>query len=172
MWTFGCGIKLLTLFTILTPRAFRYSSCHSHQIWLDVVLLLLKLQLELDGLKPWHQSLHTGHLEKPEYGGLEGPSWCSGCQYRFFLLWTTIEAQTRYTIPEELKPGSVVGNLAKDLGLSLSDIFDRKLRVASEADEQYFSVDPGKGELVREADPELKHMCGCTEPKLRLRFSQ
>uniref|UniRef100_A0A3Q2E6D7 Cadherin N-terminal domain-containing protein n=1 Tax=Cyprinodon variegatus TaxID=28743 RepID=A0A3Q2E6D7_CYPVA len=43
---------------------------------------------------------------------------------QFFLLWTTIEAQTRYSIPEELKPGSVVGNLAKDLSLSLSDMFD------------------------------------------------
>uniref|UniRef100_A0A3P8T3L1 Protocadherin gamma-C3 n=1 Tax=Amphiprion percula TaxID=161767 RepID=A0A3P8T3L1_AMPPE len=34
------------------------------------------------------------------------------------------------------------------LGLGLSDIFDRKLHVASEAGKQYFSVDAGKGELV------------------------
>ncbi|CAL8330614.1 unnamed protein product [Gadus morhua 'NCC'] len=62
--------------------------------------------------------------------------------------WTFESQQTRYTIPEELKQGSVVGHLAKDLGLGLSEIFDRKLRVASEAGEQYFSVDTGKGELV------------------------
>uniref|UniRef100_A0A4W5QSG2 Cadherin domain-containing protein n=1 Tax=Hucho hucho TaxID=62062 RepID=A0A4W5QSG2_9TELE len=66
----------------------------------------------------------------------------------FILLWSTIDGQTRYTIPEELKQGSVVGNLAKDLGLGLSEIFDRKLRVASEAGKQYFNVDAGKGELV------------------------
>uniref|UniRef100_A0A3Q3AMN0 Cadherin N-terminal domain-containing protein n=1 Tax=Kryptolebias marmoratus TaxID=37003 RepID=A0A3Q3AMN0_KRYMA len=66
--------------------------------------------------------------------------WC----YHFFLLWSTINGQTRYSIPEELKQGSVVGNLAKDLGLGLSDIVDRNLRVASEAGEQYFSVDAGK----------------------------
>ncbi|XP_043983717.1 protocadherin gamma-C5-like [Gambusia affinis] len=80
--------------------------------------------------------------------------------HQLFILWTTIEAQTRYTIPEELKPGSVVGNLAKDLGLSLSDIFDRKLRVASEADEQYFSVDPGKGELVVNDRIDREALCG------------
>uniref|UniRef100_A0A3Q1EKX3 Cadherin N-terminal domain-containing protein n=1 Tax=Acanthochromis polyacanthus TaxID=80966 RepID=A0A3Q1EKX3_9TELE len=64
----------------------------------------------------------------------------------FFLLWSTIDGQTRYSIPEELERGSLVGNLAKDLGLGLSDIFDRKLHVASEAGEQYFSVDAGKGD--------------------------
>ncbi|XP_008303210.1 protocadherin gamma-C4-like [Stegastes partitus] len=68
--------------------------------------------------------------------------------HHFFLLWNTIDGQTRYSITEELKQGSVVGNLAKDLGLGLSEIFDRKLRIAPEAGEQYFSVDAGKGELV------------------------
>ncbi|XP_034546730.1 protocadherin gamma-C5-like isoform X3 [Notolabrus celidotus] len=74
--------------------------------------------------------------------------WLALWWLHFFLLWITIEGQTRYSIPEELKQGSVVGNLAKDLGLGLSDIFERKLRVASEAGKQYFSVDAGKGELV------------------------
>uniref|UniRef100_A0A3Q3EB73 Protocadherin 1 gamma 31 n=1 Tax=Labrus bergylta TaxID=56723 RepID=A0A3Q3EB73_9LABR len=66
----------------------------------------------------------------------------------FFLLWSTIDGQTRYSIPEELKQGSVVGNLAKDLGLVVSELYRRKLRITSEAGKQYFSVDLGKGELV------------------------
>ncbi|KAM8910644.1 protocadherin gamma-C5-like isoform 13-T13 [Spinachia spinachia] len=74
--------------------------------------------------------------------------WLALWWHHFFLLWSTIDGQTRYSIPEELKRGSVVGHLAKDLGLGLSDIFDRKLRLSSEAGEQYFSVDAGKGELV------------------------
>ncbi|XP_038556082.1 protocadherin gamma-C5-like [Micropterus salmoides] len=78
----------------------------------------------------------------------------------FFLFWSTIDGQTRYTIPEELKQGSVVGNLAKDLGLGLSEIFDRKLRVASEAGEQYFSVDAGKGELVVNDRIDREALCG------------
>ncbi|XP_071314678.1 protocadherin gamma-C5-like [Trachinotus anak] len=80
--------------------------------------------------------------------------------HHFFLLWTTIHGQTRYSIPEELKQGSVVGNLAKDLGLGLSEIFDRKLRVASEAGEQYFSVDAGKGELVVNDRIDREALCG------------
>ncbi|XP_070770014.1 protocadherin gamma-C5-like [Enoplosus armatus] len=80
--------------------------------------------------------------------------------HHFFLLWSTIDGQTRYSIPEELKQGSVVGNLAKDLGLGLSDIFDRKMRVASEAGEQYFSVDAGKGELVVNDRIDREALCG------------
>ncbi|KAM8910633.1 protocadherin gamma-C5-like isoform 2-T2 [Spinachia spinachia] len=78
----------------------------------------------------------------------------------FFLLWSTINGQTRYSIPEELKQGSVVGNLAKDLGLGLSDIFDRKLRVASEAGKQHFTVDAGKGELVVNDRIDREALCG------------
>ncbi|XP_059918568.1 protocadherin gamma-C5-like [Gadus macrocephalus] len=80
--------------------------------------------------------------------------------HHFFLLWNTIDGQARYTIPEELKQGSVVGHLAKDLGLGLSEIFDRKLRVASEAGEQYFSVDTGKGELVVNERIDREALCG------------
>ncbi|XP_041846834.1 protocadherin gamma-C5-like [Melanotaenia boesemani] len=86
--------------------------------------------------------------------------WLALWWHHFFLTWTTINAQTRYNIPEELKQGSVVGNIAKDLGLSLSDIFDRKLRVASEAGERYFSVDAGKGELVVNDRIDRETLCG------------
>ncbi|XP_043982226.1 protocadherin gamma-C5-like isoform X17 [Gambusia affinis] len=89
-----------------------------------------------------------------------GWKWLGLWWYHFVLLRITIEGQTRYSIPEEVKRGSVVGNLAKDLGLGLSDVLDRKLRVASEAGEQYFSVDAGKGELVVNDRIDREALCG------------
>ncbi|XP_068446408.1 protocadherin gamma-C5-like [Clinocottus analis] len=86
--------------------------------------------------------------------------WLALWWHHFFLLWSTINGQTRYSIPEELKQGSVVGNLAKDLGVGLSEIFDRKMRVASEAGKQYFSVDAGKGELVVNDRIDREALCG------------
>ncbi|XP_049610016.2 protocadherin gamma-C5 isoform X8 [Syngnathus scovelli] len=77
-----------------------------------------------------------------------------------FLLWTTVDAQTRYSVPEELKQGSVVGNLAKDLSLGLSEIIERKMRVAAEAGKQYFSVDAGKGELLVSDRIDREALCG------------
>ncbi|KPP56124.1 hypothetical protein Z043_126324, partial [Scleropages formosus] len=56
-------------------------------------------------------------------------------------MWNTIDAHIRYTIPEELSVGSVVGNLAKDLGFGVAEISDRNLRISTESGKQYFSVD-------------------------------
>ncbi|XP_023814922.1 protocadherin gamma-C5-like [Oryzias latipes] len=80
--------------------------------------------------------------------------------HHFFLLWSTIAAQTRYSIPEEVKHGSVVGNLAKDLGLTLTEISERALRVAAESGEQYFSVDAGRGELLVNDRIDREALCG------------
>ncbi|XP_077098966.1 protocadherin gamma-C5-like isoform X10 [Siphateles boraxobius] len=78
----------------------------------------------------------------------------------FSLLWNTVGAQIRYTIPEELKEGSVVGNIAKDIGLDISDIANRKLRIASDSSTQYFSVDTRNGELIVNGRIDREALCG------------
>ncbi|KAI4899903.1 hypothetical protein NFI96_019482, partial [Prochilodus magdalenae] len=76
------------------------------------------------------------------------------------LWWATAEGQIRYTVAEESKKGSVVGNLARDLGLSLTDISSRKVRIASETAERFFSVDPVRGELLVEERIDREMVCG------------
>ncbi len=80
--------------------------------------------------------------------------------FLFLLLWSTTEGQTRYSIPEELNVGAVVGNIAKDLGLKISELYDRKLRIASESGKQYFTVDLRRGEIVVNEIIDREILCG------------
>ncbi|XP_067104332.1 protocadherin gamma-C5-like isoform X1 [Osmerus mordax] len=72
---------------------------------------------------------------------------------------SSASAQLSYSISEELKPDSVVGNIAKDLGLTIQKIIQRKLRVVSESNAQYFEVNQATGDLVIRQTIDREHMC-------------
>ncbi|XP_057177587.1 protocadherin gamma-C5-like isoform X16 [Triplophysa rosa] len=80
--------------------------------------------------------------------------------FLFILLWIVAEGQTRYSIPEELNVGAVVGNIAKDLGLKISELYERKLRIASESGKQFFNVDLSRGEIVVNERIDRESLCG------------
>ncbi|XP_014650629.1 PREDICTED: protocadherin gamma-B7 isoform X11 [Ceratotherium simum simum] len=63
----------------------------------------------------------------------------------------------RYSIPEELGKGSVVGNLAKGLGLSVLDVSARKLRVSAE--KLLFNVDAESGDLLVKDRIDREQIC-------------
>ncbi|KAM6924076.1 protocadherin alpha-5-like isoform 5-T5 [Xenentodon cancila] len=75
-----------------------------------------------------------------------------------------ILAQIRYSIQEELKPGSAVGNVAKDLGLDLGRLSDRNLRVVSGTKQDLFQVNPRDGVLSVNQRVDREELCAKTFP--------
>ncbi|XP_052344193.1 protocadherin alpha-8-like isoform X3 [Oncorhynchus keta] len=63
------------------------------------------------------------------------------------LFWSGASAQIRYSISEELKEGTVVGNIAKDLGIDLSTLKERGLRIVSGSNEPLFQLNQNDGIL-------------------------
>ncbi|XP_068571557.1 protocadherin alpha-3-like [Cebidichthys violaceus] len=75
-----------------------------------------------------------------------------------------ISAQIRYSIQEELKIGTAVGNVAKDLGLDVGRLTDRNLRVVSGTKQDMFKVNPRDGVLLVNQIINREDLCAKTAP--------
>uniref|UniRef100_A0A8C5MH17 Cadherin N-terminal domain-containing protein n=1 Tax=Leptobrachium leishanense TaxID=445787 RepID=A0A8C5MH17_9ANUR len=53
--------------------------------------------------------------------------------FSFLFSWLchSVSAQLHYSIPEEMRKGSVIANIAKDLGLDIKQLSLRKFRIVS-----------------------------------------
>ncbi|XP_030000813.1 protocadherin gamma-A11-like isoform X48 [Sphaeramia orbicularis] len=67
-----------------------------------------------------------------------------------FLFWFhTTYGDISYSFPEEMKPGSVIGNIAKDLGLETGVLSHRKARIDTDGtDHRYCDINLRNGELI------------------------
>ncbi|XP_072006237.1 protocadherin gamma-B1-like [Engystomops pustulosus] len=67
--------------------------------------------------------------------------------FLFSWLCHSVSGHIHYSINEELRKGSIVGNIAKDLQLDVKDLSRRKLRIVSDASYKYFSINLDDGNL-------------------------
>nr|XP_055033348.1 protocadherin beta-15-like isoform X7 [Misgurnus anguillicaudatus] len=84
----------------------------------------------------------------------------------FVLMAHSATGDVSYSFPEEMKRGSVIGNIAKDLGLEVKRLSSRKARIDIEVNEKQFcDINLNTGELIvaeridREALCERKASC-------------
>ncbi|XP_047209257.1 protocadherin beta-15-like isoform X29 [Girardinichthys multiradiatus] len=68
-----------------------------------------------------------------------------------------------YSFPEEMKRGSVIGNIAKDLGLQKGALSTRRARIdTEESDKRYCDINLGNGELIVAERIDREELCGET----------
>ncbi|XP_036798719.1 protocadherin alpha-3 isoform X17 [Oncorhynchus mykiss] len=91
-------------------------------------------------------------------------AWLEGRQWVVFmvalvLFWSGASAQIRYSISEELKEGTVVGDIVKDLGIDLSALKDRGFRIVSGSTESLFQVNQNDGILYVNRKIDREEVC-------------
>ncbi|XP_033990011.1 protocadherin gamma-A11-like isoform X8 [Trematomus bernacchii] len=82
------------------------------------------------------------------------------------ILWRGATAQIRYSISEEVQDGTVVGNIAKDLGLDKSALKDRGYRIVTGSTEPLFQVNQNDGILYVKKRIDREEVCHRTSPCL------
>ncbi|XP_037833409.1 protocadherin beta-16-like [Kryptolebias marmoratus] len=83
-----------------------------------------------------------------------------------FLLFVShiVGGQIRYSIPEEMKRGSNIGNVALDLGIDTQRLRSGRVRIVSGENIQYIELKADKGILVVKERIDREQLCGEVTP--------
>ncbi|XP_056238394.1 protocadherin gamma-A12-like isoform X45 [Seriola aureovittata] len=83
------------------------------------------------------------------------------CFASFLVTLHLVYGDLSYSITEEMKRGSVIGNIAKDLGLDLRTLSSRKARVDfDETHERYWDINLSTGDLITSERIDREILCG------------
>ncbi|XP_042620877.1 protocadherin beta-16-like isoform X15 [Cyprinus carpio] len=80
------------------------------------------------------------------------------------LLVQTARGQVSYSIPEEMAKGSMVGNIAQDLGLDLQRLKSGKARIYTRDSTEYVELDRNTGLLLIREKMDRESLCAKTTP--------
>ncbi|XP_078117502.1 protocadherin gamma-A7-like [Sander vitreus] len=75
-----------------------------------------------------------------------------------------VGGQIRYSIPEEMKKGSFIGNVAQDLGLDLKRLRSGRARIVTGENIHYTELKTDKGILVVNERIDREQLCGDVTP--------
>ncbi|XP_019963415.2 protocadherin alpha-8-like [Paralichthys olivaceus] len=75
-----------------------------------------------------------------------------------------VSAQIKYSVPEEVKVGSIVGNVAKDLGLDITSLDERRFRIVSGTGDSQFEVHQNNGVLYVRKSIDREELCESASP--------
>ncbi|XP_072252479.1 protocadherin alpha-3-like [Leuresthes tenuis] len=75
------------------------------------------------------------------------------------ILLSVASAQLRYSISEEVNEGTMVGNIAKDMGIDKTTLRDRKYRIVSSDSEPLFHVNQNDGILYVNRKIDREEVC-------------
>ena len=77
---------------------------------------------------------------------------------------TVARGQVRYSIPEEMNKGSVVGNIVQDLGLDVKRLKSGRARIFTEDSREYIGLNVDKGTLVVRERIDREELCAQVTP--------
>ncbi|XP_055015037.1 protocadherin gamma-A8-like [Boleophthalmus pectinirostris] len=87
----------------------------------------------------------------------------SSCIFLMLFL-IQVDAQIRYSIPEEMRKGSLIGNVAQDLGLDIKRLRSGRARIVTGENVEYAELKTDKGTLVVNERIDREQLCGDVTP--------
>ncbi|KAM9455748.1 protocadherin gamma-A8-like isoform 34-T34 [Clarias gariepinus] len=76
----------------------------------------------------------------------------------------SVDAQVSYSIPEEMSKGSIVGNIAQDLGLDLKRLKSGKARIYTAGSTEYIELNRERGSLLIKEKIDRESLCAKKTP--------
>ncbi|XP_054840747.1 protocadherin gamma-A5-like [Eublepharis macularius] len=82
--------------------------------------------------------------------------------FNLYFVWGR-EGQIHYTMPEETEKGTLVWNIAKDLGLEAEELSARRIHLVSQGRSEYFALNYKNGHLYTTKRIDREEICGWQE---------